>query len=190
MKIGLYFGSFNPVHTGHMIIANFMAYHTDLDKVWLVVSPHNPLKTSTTLLNEHHRLHLAEMAVQDEPRLRVSNIEFSLPRPSFTIDTLTYLTEKFPTQEFVVIMGSDSFQNIPRWKNYRQLLDNYAIYVYNRPGHEVKDTYGARVTLVDAPMLDISATHIRRWIQEGKSVRYMVPDNVWKYMMENNYYKG
>lgn len=190
MKIGLYFGSFNPVHTGHMIIANFMAYHTDLDKVWLVVSPHNPLKSSSTLLNEHHRLHLAEMAVQDEPRLRVSNIEFSLPRPSFTIDTLTYLTEKFPTQEFVVVMGSDSFQNIPRWKNYRQLLDNYAIYVYSRPGHEVTDTFGGNVTIVDAPLLDISSSNIRRWIQEGKSIRYMVPDNVWKYMSENNYYKS
>lgn len=190
MKIGLYFGSFNPVHTGHLIIANFMAYHTDLDKVWLVVSPHNPLKESSSLLNEHHRLHLAEMAIQDEPRLRVSNIEFSLPRPSFTIDTLTYMTEKFPTQEFVVIMGSDSFQNIPRWKNYRQLLDNYEIYVYNRPGHPVTDTFGAKATIVNAPMLDISSSNIRKWIQEGKSVRYMMPDAVWKYIGENNYYKG
>lgn len=190
MKIGLYFGSFNPIHTGHLIIASFMAYHTDLDKVWLVVSPHNPLKASSSLLNEHHRFHLAEMAVQDEPRLRVSNIEFSLPRPSFTIDTLTYMTEKFPTQQFVVIMGSDSFQNIPRWKNYEQLLANYEIYIYNRPGHEVKETYGGRVTVVDAPMLDISSSNIRKWIQEGKSVRYMVPETVWKYMAENNYYKG
>ena len=189
MKIGLYFGSFNPIHTGHMIIANFMAYHTGLDKVWLVVSRHDPLKASSSLLNEHHRLHLAEMAVQDEPRLRVSNIEFSLPRPSFTIDTLTYLTEKFPTQEFVVIMGSDSFQNISRWKNYEQLIAHYPVYVYNRPGHPVTETYGANVQIVDAPLLEISSSNIRKWIQEGKSIRYMVPDNVWKYISENNYYR-
>ncbi|MGX5818156.1 nicotinate (nicotinamide) nucleotide adenylyltransferase [Chitinophaga lutea] len=190
MKIGLYFGSFNPIHTGHMIIANFMAYHTDLDKVWLVVSPHNPLKPSSSLLNEHHRFHLAEMAVEGEPRLRVSNIEFSLPRPSFTIDTLTYLSEKFPTQQFVVVMGSDSFQNITRWKNYEQLLAHYEIYIYRRPGHDITETHGARVKVVDAPMLDISSSDIRKWIQEGKSVRYMVPDAAWRYMMENNYYKG
>ncbi|WP_341834025.1 nicotinate (nicotinamide) nucleotide adenylyltransferase [Chitinophaga pollutisoli] len=189
MKIGLYFGSFNPVHTGHMIIANYMAYNTDLDKVWLIVSPHNPLKESASLLNEHHRLHLTEVAVDGEPKLRVSNIEFSLPRPSFTIDTLTYLTEKFPTQQFAVIMGSDSFQNIPRWKNYRQLLDNYEIYIYNRSQHPVTDTFGANCRIVDAPLLELSSSRIRQLIKEGKSARYMVPDAVWKYIQENNYYK-
>ncbi|MBP1651260.1 MAG: nicotinate (nicotinamide) nucleotide adenylyltransferase [Bacteroidetes bacterium] len=189
MKIGLYFGSFNPIHTGHMIIANFVAYHTDLDKVWLVVSPQNPLKPSASLLNEHNRFHLVELAIQDEPKLRASNIEFSLPRPSFTVDTLAYLTEKFPTQEFVIIMGSDSFQNISRWRNYQHIVRNYPIYVYKRPGHEVTETHGATVKILEAPMLDISATDIRNWIKEGKSIRYMVPDNVVAYITTNNYYK-
>jgi nicotinate-nucleotide adenylyltransferase len=189
MKIGLYFGSFNPIHTGHLIIANYVAYNTDVDKVWMVVSPQNPLKPSGSLLNEHNRFHLVEMAIKDEPKLRASNIEFSLPRPSFTIDTLTYLTEKFPTQEFAIIMGSDSFQNITRWRNYQQILKNYSIYVYERPGHPVTDTHGGDVQVLQAPLLDISATSIRNWIKEGKSIRYLVPDNVLAYIAENNYYK-
>lgn len=189
MKIGLYFGSFNPIHTGHLIIANYVAYNTDVDKVWLVVSPQNPLKPSGSLLNEHNRFHLVELAILDEPRLRASNIEFSLPRPSFTIDTLTYLSEKFPTQEFCIIMGSDSFQNITRWRNYEQILKNYPIYIYERPGHPVTDTFGAEVKVLKAPLLDISATEVRKWIREGKSIRYMVPDNVVAYIAENNYYK-
>jgi len=189
MKIGLYFGSFNPIHTGHLIIANYVAYNTDLDKVWLVVSPQNPLKPAGSLLNEHNRFHLVELAIKDEPKLRASNIEFSLPRPSFTIDTLTYLTEKFPTQEFTIIMGSDSFQNITRWRNYQQIIRNYPIYVYLRPGHEVSETHGARVEVLKAPMLDISSTDIRKWIQEGKSIRYLVPDNVAAYISENSYYR-
>lgn len=189
MRIGLYFGSFNPIHTGHLIIANYVAHNTDLDKVWLVVSPHNPLKPQSALLNEHDRFHLVEMAIKDEVRLRASNIEFSLPRPSYTVDTLTYLQEKFPTQEFAIIMGSDSFQNLPRWKNYEQIVKNYPIYIYRRPGHEITDTFGAKVEILDAPMLDISATDIRRWLKEGKSVRYMVPDSVINYISENNYYR-
>ncbi|NSL89472.1 nicotinate (nicotinamide) nucleotide adenylyltransferase [Chitinophaga solisilvae] len=189
MRIGLYFGSFNPIHTGHLIIANYVAYNTDLDKVWLVVSPQNPLKPSSALLNEHDRFHLVELAIKDEPRLRASNIEFSLPRPSYTVDTLAYLGEKFPTQEFAIIMGSDSFQNLPRWKNYEHIVKNYPIYVYRRPGHEIKETYGASPEILDAPMLDISATDIRKWIKEGKSVRYMVSDNVISYIQENNYYR-
>jgi len=189
MKIGLYFGSFNPIHIGHLIIANHVAYHTDLDKVWLVVSPQNPLKPSSTLLNEHHRFHLVELAVKDEPRLRASNIEFSLPRPSFTVDTLAYLSEKFPTQQFTIIMGSDSFQNISRWKNYQHLVKHYPFYVYRRPGHEIKETYGARVEVLDAPLLDISSTNIRQWIKEDKSIRFLVPDDVVAYIAANNYYK-
>ncbi|WP_212000868.1 nicotinate (nicotinamide) nucleotide adenylyltransferase [Chitinophaga sp. HK235] len=189
MRIGLYFGSFNPIHTGHLIIANYVAYNTDLDKVWFVVSPQNPLKSSSALLNEHDRFHLVELAIKDEPRLRASNIEFSLPRPSFTVDTLAYMGEKFPTQEFAIIMGSDSFQNLPRWKNYTHIVNHYPIYVYRRPGHEITDTYGAKVEILDAPMLDISATDIRKWIKEGKSVRYMVPDNVINYIQDNNYFR-
>ncbi|CAL1521066.1 nicotinate (nicotinamide) nucleotide adenylyltransferase [Chitinophaga sp. MM2321] len=189
MRIGLYFGSFNPIHTGHLIIASYVAYNTDLDKVWLVVSPQNPLKPSSALLNEHDRFHLVELAIKDEPRLRASNIEFSLPRPSYTVDTLAYLGEKFPTQEFAIIMGSDSFQNLPRWKNYEHIIKNYPIYVYRRPGHEIKETFGAQLEILDAPMLDISATDIRKWIKEGKSVRYMVSDSVINYITENSYYR-
>ncbi|HEY0272089.1 MAG TPA: nicotinate (nicotinamide) nucleotide adenylyltransferase [Chitinophaga sp.] len=189
MKIGLYFGSFNPIHNGHLIIANFIAYNTELDMVWLVVSPQNPLKPAGTLLNEHHRYHLVELAVQGAPRLRASNIEFSLPRPSFTIDTLTYLSEKFPTHEFAVIMGSDSLENLPRWKNYEQLIRQYPLYIYMRPGHPARELAGARITVLEAPLLDISSTAIRRWIKEGKPLRYLIPDNVVAYMEENNYYR-
>lgn len=189
MKIGLYFGSFNPVHIGHLIIANFVAYNTELDRVWLVVSPQNPLKPSSNLLNEYDRLHLVELAIQNEPKLKASNVEFSLPRPSYTIDTLIYLSEKFPTHQFAVVMGSDSLQNLPYWKNYQVLLNRYPIYVYRRPGHVVKDTYGGNVTVLAAPLLDISSTMIRQMIREGKSIRYLVPDNVAAYILENNYYK-
>lgn len=189
MRIGLYFGSFNPVHTGHLIIANHIVHNTDLDKIWFVVSPQNPLKPSATLLNEYDRLHLVTLAIQDNPRFRVSNIEFQLPKPSYTIDTLTYLTEKFPTEQFSVIMGGDSIQNIRKWKNYELLLSNYAIYVYNRPGFTVDTSLSPNITVVDAPLLDISATHIRNQIKKGKSIKYLVPDAVKDYIETNQYYK-
>src|SRR5690606_24789131 len=140
MHIGLYFGSFNPIHTGHLIIANHVLENADLDKIWFVVSPHNPLKESHTLLNEYDCFHLAELAIKNNPKFRVSNVEFHLPKPSYTIDTLTYLSEKFPLEKFTVIMGSDSFQNLSRWKNYEQLLAHYRIVVYIRPGFPV-DAY-------------------------------------------------
>jgi nicotinate-nucleotide adenylyltransferase len=189
MHIGLYFGSFNPIHIGHLIIANHIAEHTDIDKVWFVVSPHNPLKDAHSLLNEHDRLHLANLAIEGNNKFRASNIEFNLPKPSYTIDTLTYLTEKFPLEEFSVIMGSDSFQNIHRWKNYEQLLAKYSVIVYKRPGFEVKETHGAKITEVDAPLLEISSTYIRSRIKEGKSVRYVLPEKVWEYLANSNYYK-
>lgn len=189
MNIGLYFGSFNPIHIGHLIIANHIIEHnSEIDKIWFVVSPHNPLKDSHTLLNEYDRLHLVELAIQDNKKFRASNVEFHLPKPSYTIDTLTYLSEKFPLEKFTIIMGSDSFQNIHRWKNYEQLLQQYAILVYKRPNFEVKETHGARLTIMDAPMLDISATFIRKMIKEGKSVQYIVPDAVREYIKESNYY--
>jgi nicotinate-nucleotide adenylyltransferase len=180
MKIGLYFGSFNPNH---------MAYETDLDKVWFVVSPHNPHKEEKSLLNEHHRLHLVELAIGESTKLKASNIEFSLPRPSYTIDTLTYLEEKFPQDQFVVIMGSDSFQNLPRWKNAERLLERYAFYIYNRPGHPIKESWGASITIVDAPLLEISSSYIRKKIREGKPIQWLVSDPVNQYIQENNYYK-
>jgi len=189
MNIGLYFGSFNPIHIGHLIIANHIIDHSDIDKIWFVVSPHNPLKDSHSLLNEYDRLHLVELAIQDNRRFRASNVEFHLPKPSYTIDTLTYLSEKFPLEKFSVIMGSDSYQNIHRWKNFEQLLAQYALLVYKRPGFEVAMPTGPNVSVLEAPMLDISATYIRRQIKEGKSVQYILPDAVRAYIEENAYYK-
>lgn len=189
MHIGLYFGSFNPIHIGHLIVANHIVEHTDIDKIWFVVSPHNPLKDAHTLLNEYDRLHLVNLAIEDNNKFRASNVEFHLPKPSYTIDTLTYLTEKFPLEKFTVIMGADSFQNIHRWKNYEQLIANYTLVVYNRPGFEIKETHGANVTIVDAPLLQISSTYIRTLLREGKSARYIMPDKVWQYILENKYYK-
>jgi len=189
MHIGLYFGSFNPVHTGHLIIANHVLEHSGIDKIWFVLSPHNPLKEAHTLLNEYDRLHLAELAIADNPKFRASNVEFSLPRPSYTIDTLTYLTEKFPQEKFSVIMGSDSFQNIRRWKNYEQLMAQYKVIVYNRPGFAAQLPASGDVQIMDAPLLEISASFIRKQIREGRSVRYLLPDAVWKYIADNRYYQ-
>ena len=190
MNIGLYFGSFNPIHTGHLIIANHIVENSDLDKVWFVLSPHNPLKESHSLLNEYDRLHLVELAIKNNPKLRASNVEFHLPKPSYTVDTLAYLQEKFPLERFTVIMGSDSFQNLPRWKNYMQILNNHAIIIYQRPGFLVapSDVEQRNVTLLDAPLLDISATYLRGQIKAQKSIRYLVPDSVLEYIRENKYY--
>lgn len=189
MKIGLYFGSFNPVHTGHLIIANHVLNETDIEKLWFVVSPQNPFKTESTLLNEYHRLHLLRVATEDDTRIRISDIEFGLPKPSYTVTTLAYLEGKFPEHEYSLIMGSDSFQNITRWKNYEVILKNHLIYVYIRPGFDVKPLIGARIEILDAPLLQLSATHIRKYISEKKSVRYMVPDKVLEEIEKGGYYK-
>lgn len=189
MHIGLYFGSFNPIHIGHLIVANHIVENSDIDKLWFVVSPHNPLKDSHSLLNEYDRLHLVELAISDNAKFRASNIEFHMPKPSYTIDTLTYLTEKFPLEQFSVIMGADSFQNIHRWKNYEKLVSKYAFIIYNRPGFEIKDTHNARLQILDAPLLEISSTLIRKQIKAGKSIRYIVPDKVAGYIADNAYYK-
>jgi len=188
MHIGLYFGSFNPIHTGHLIIANHVIQYTDIDKIWFVVSPHNPLKESHSLLNEYDRLHLVNLAIEDNSKFRGSNIEFSLPKPSYTIDTLTYLTEKFPLEKFSVIMGSDSFQNLHRWKNHEQLLSRYNIIVYNRPGTEVKEPPSKNIMVLNAPLLQISSSYIRTQIKEKKSIKYLVPDSVEVYITDNHYY--
>ena len=188
MHIGLFFGSFNPIHIGHLIIANHVLQHTEIDKVWFVLSPHNPLKESHSLLNEYDRLNLVELAIAGNPKFRASNVEFHLPKPSYTIDTLTYLGEKFPLERFSVIMGGDSFQNIRRWKNWEQLLARYELIIYNRPGYTVSPPEGAQVKVVDAPMLDISASFIRNLIRAKKSAQYLLPDPVWKYISEYRYY--
>ena len=188
MHIGLYFGSFNPIHIGHLIIANHVVAHTEVDKIWFVVSPHNPLKDSHSLLNEYDRLFLVNLAIQDNPKFRGSNVEFHLPKPSYTIDTLTYLTEKFPLERFSVVMGADSFHNIHRWKNFEQLVARYSFVIYNREGFEIKETHGADITLLDAPLLQISSTYIRRQIKEKKSIKYLLPENVESYIETNKYY--
>ncbi len=188
MKIGLYFGSFNPIHVGHLIIASHLADHSALNQIWFVVSPHNPLKPSASLLNEYHRLHLVQTAVQEDLRFRVTDVEFKLPKPSYTIDTLTYLTEKYPENEFTVIMGTDSFQNINKWKNADLLLKNYFFILYPRPGFEVSNV-PTNVQIVTAPLLEISATAIRKNIKDGRSIRYLVPDNVREEIERSGYYK-
>lgn len=188
MKIGLYFGSFNPIHVGHLIIASFVANNTPLEKVWLVVSPQNPFKPSKTLLNEYHRLHLAKLAIEGDPCLQVSDIEFHLPRPSYTVNTLTYLKEKYPQHEFSIVMGSDSFQNLSKWKNPEVLLAHHQFYIYTRPGFAV-ETGATNVHVLSAPLLEISATTIRNLVKENKSIRYLVPDNVREEIESNHYFR-
>jgi len=189
MKIGLYFGSFNPVHHGHLIIANHVVQSTALDQVWFVVSPQNPLKPAAGLLNEYHRLFLVNAAIDGEKNLRASDIEFKLPKPSYSIETLTYIKEKYPQHDFSIIMGSDSYRNLPRWKNYEQLIKNTEFFIYVRAGFETIPEYkNAKTHILDAPLLQISATHIRNILKEGKSIRYLVPDSVKEEIERNSYY--
>ena len=189
MKIGLFFGSFNPVHHGHLIIANHIAMTTDLAEVWFIVSPQNPFKKAGALLNENHRLHLIQLAIEGEKKLRVSNIEFKLPRPSYTSDTLIYLKEKYPTHVFSIIMGSDGFQNLENWKNADMIIRNYPVIIYKRPGFEITNPHNATIKITDAPLLEISSTHIRYLLKSGLSIKYLVPDIV-KEEIENNSYYG
>lgn len=190
MTIGLYFGSFNPVHIGHLIIAEFVQQHTDVEQVWFVVSPQNPFKQASSLLNSYHRLHLVRLAIGDNPHLQASDIEFKLPIPSYTIDTLTYLQEKHPEHTFRIVLGSDSFQNVSKWKNGDILLKNYSFIVYNRPDFPVKELQGGNYLIVDAPLLEISSTYIRQLIGTKKSIRYLLPDAVYNEIMQNRYYQS
>lgn len=189
MNIGLYFGSFNPIHAGHLIMASYVLEEAKLDQIWFVVSPHNPFKLQSSLLNEYDRLHLVRMAVEKEPRFKAVDIEFKLPRPSYTIDTLQYLEEKYPNHLFSIIIGSDSLQNLDKWKNADVLMKRYSFLVYTRPGFPPRTDLPVKQTILDVPLLQISSTHIRTKIKEGKSIRYLVPDNVMEYIMENGYYK-
>lgn len=189
MKIGLYFGSFNPIHIGHLIIASHIANNTDVQQVWFVVSPQNPFKNSSTLLNEYHRLHLVNLAIENDPKLKVSDIEFRLPKPSYTSDTLIHLKEKYPQHAFCVIMGSDSFQNLDKWKNSEILKRDYEFFIYKRTGYPASIEKGFHFTLVDAPLLEISATQIRHFVKSNKSIRYLVPERVREEIEQNGYYK-
>jgi len=191
MKVGLFFGSYNPVHVGHMIIANFILNHTELDKVWMVVSPHNPHKQKSSLAKDYDRLHLVRLAIGDNDKIEASDIEFNLPKPSYTIDTLTYLHEKYPAKEFALIMGGDNLLSLPKWKNYAQIIDNYKIYVYKRPNYELGVLADhPSVHLLDAPLLSISASYIRENIKSDKSIQYLTPDAVYHYLQETRIYKN
>lgn len=190
MTIGLYFGSFNPIHNGHLIIANYLADHADLDEVWFVVSPQNPFKKSATLLNENHRFFMVQEAIEGEKKLRANKTEFGLPKPSYTIDTLTHLSEKYPQHTFKIIMGSDSFQNLPKWKNGDVIARTYPIIIYRRVGFEIENPLQADIYIAEAPIIEISSTRIRELIKNKKSIRYLVPDKVKEEIENNNYYRS
>jgi nicotinate-nucleotide adenylyltransferase len=190
IKTGLFFGSFNPIHIGHLIVAAYMREFSDLDQVWFVISPHNPLKEKKTLLADHHRLMLVKTALEEDPKLKASDIEFKMPQPSYTIDTLTYLSEKYPDHEFVLIGGTDILGSFHKWKNYQLILNNYQIYIYNRPGYEDGDFANyPSIKYFEAPLMEISSSFIRNAIKEGKDVQYMLPPKVWKYICEMHFYE-
>lgn len=189
MKIGLFFGSFNPIHIGHLIIANTVAESSDFSQVWFVVSPHNPFKQSSTLLHEHDRMEMVRIAIADNYKLNATDIEFRLPRPSYTIDTLTYLSEKYPSHEFRVIIGQDNLDNFTKWKNYRKILEYYGLIVYPRYGASFSPLMEhPNVTIVEAPMIDISATFIRDCIKKGRSIQYLVHQDVMHYIKGKKLY--
>lgn len=191
MKIGLYFGTFNPIHAGHLIIANHMAEYSDLDQVWLVVTPHNPHKKKSTLLDDHHRLQMVFLATENYIKLKPSDIEFRLPQPNYTVHTLAHLQEKFPTYEFSLIMGEDNLNSLHKWKNYEVIIQNHDIYVYPRLNSGEANpelTANARIHHINAPILELSSTFIRNSIKEGKNVRPLLPANVWEYVEHNLFY--
>ena len=206
MKIGLYFGTFNPIHIGHLIIANHLAENSDLDQIWMVVTPHNPLKSKQTLLDDYQRLQLVFLATEDYPKIKPSDIEFKLPQPNYTVNTLVYLQEKYPKHIFSLIMGEDNLKSLHKWKNYEVILQNYDIYVYPRidaKGQTEEDSNlkgdpekqnlviknNAKIHYVDAPIVEISSTFVRENIKKKKNVRPLLPSKVWEYIDHNNLYK-
>ena len=194
-KTGLFFGTFNPIHVGHLIIANHMAEFSDLDEVWFVVTPHNPHKEKKTLLNDMHRYQMVEIAIEDYPKLKASKIEFTLKQPNYTVITLVHLREKYPNYHFSLIMGEDNLQNFHKWKNYESIIENHDIYIYPRVFRQKKNIskieidYPKKIHKLDAPIVEISSTFIRKAIKVKKNIRPMLPYNVWKYLDEMNFYK-
>ncbi len=192
MKVGLYFGTFNPIHVGHLIIANYLAENSDLDEVWMVVTPHNPLKKKSGLLEDYHRLHMIHLATERFDKIKPSDIEFKLPQPNYTINTLIHLTEKFPKYEFSLIMGEDNLKSLNKWKNYEQILKDYDIYVYPRISEsEVPDEFvnHPKIHKVEAPIIELSSTFIRNSVKEGKDIRPMLDEKVWEYIDHNLFYR-
>ncbi|MBF8149726.1 nicotinate-nucleotide adenylyltransferase [Winogradskyella sp. F6397] len=192
MKIGLYFGTFNPIHVGHLTIANHLAEHSDMDQIWFVVTPLSPFKKKRSMLDNYHRLELVHLATKDYDKLRPSDIEFGLKQPNYTIDTLTYLFEKYPKHEFALIMGEDNLKSFHKWKNYELILENHNIYVYPRISEGKIDTQfnnHPKVIKIDAPIMELSSTFIRNEIKDGKNVRPMLPENVWQFIDEMSFYR-
>ncbi len=191
-KVGLFFGTFNPIHVGHLIIANHLAEHSDLEEVWMVVTPHNPHKKKKTLLDDTHRLAMVRIAIEDYPKIQASNIEFELPQPNYTVNTLVVLEEKFPKKEFCLIMGEDNLKSFHKWKNYEVILERYPIYVYPRISEATAKTQFSNhqnITKIDAPIVEISASFIRKNIALEKNIRPLLPKNVWEYLDEMNFYR-
>lgn len=192
-KIGLFFGSFNPIHIGHLILANYIVENSDMEELWFVVSPQNPFKEKKSLLKEHHRLDMVQLAVGNYPKMRASNVEFSLPQPSYTIDTLTYLKEKYPDYSFALIMGEDNLDGISKWKNADALIKNHQIIVYPRIFQAEKKDHEylqhENISLINAPLIELSASEIRKMIKEGKNVRPMLPPEVYDYLDGSNFYR-
>ena len=192
MKVGLFCGTFNPIHIGHLTIANHIAEYSDLDQDWFVVTPHSPFKKKNSLLDDHQRLEMVYQAVKDYPKLRQSDIEFNLPQPNYTINTLVHLEEKFPDHEFALIMGEDNLKSFHKWKNYQLILELHDIYVYPRISEGKVETQfdeHPKIHHVNSPIMELSSTFIRKSIKEGKNVRPMLPENVWEYLDEMNFYK-
>ena len=188
-KVGLFFGSFNPIHVGHLIIANYMANYTDLDEVWFVVSPQNPFKEKKSLANMFDRLEMVNLAIEGADNLYASDIEFSLPKPSYTIDTLTYLAEKHPTKAFTLIMGEDNLVGFPKWKNADILLRDYRIMVYPRPGYDGGELKShPSITMTDTPLMELSSTFLRKAIKEQKIVKFFIPDQVLEFIDKKGLY--
>ena len=191
LKIGLYFGSYNPIHIGHLAIANYLVEYTGIDQLWFVVSPQNPFKKKENLLADYHRLELVNRAIENDDRFRASNIEFNLPKPSYTIDTLTYLQERHPDYNFSILMGSDNLESFYKWKNSEIIIENYGTIVYPRPGFDLtKVPEHKNISVVpNAPLMEISSSFIRNAIKEGKDVRHFMPEKAWIYLDEMNFYR-